>query len=240
MRNRYKQPEWALFFEVGNGTGANVRRHADAVAMNMYPSRGLSILGFEIKVSRSDLKRELENPNKADEVARYCNEWWLAVPKGLIKDDDNIPIPWGVMECENGKFHITKKSQPLDAKPVTKEFMAAIVRSAGKVDEATINEAKAKAWHEAHEHQQEQIQREVESRTRTFTEIKKQIDEFKKITGEDLSAYSNIPKLAERLKLAKKAEELNDLLKQRYGGVVGIRSMMQDFLSKTEPYVREG
>jgi len=31
LADRFKAPEWALFFEVANGTGANTRRHADAV-----------------------------------------------------------------------------------------------------------------------------------------------------------------------------------------------------------------
>ena len=237
LRDKYKQPEWALFFEVANGTGGYARRHADALAMNMYPSRGLSILGFEIKVSRHDLKRELDNPDKAEEVAKYCDEWWLAVPKGLIKDGDNIPVPWGVMECENGKFSVLKKAQWLEAKQVTKQFLAAVVRSAGKVDEGTIAKAKNEAWREAYEHKQEQIQREVENRTRAFTEIKKQIEEIKQLTGEDLSCYKDIPKLAERILLAKKAQELEGFINKRFGGLLGIREDMQRFLNETEPYL---
>lgn len=73
MRKTYCQPEWALFFEVGNATGFNARRHADAVAMNMYPSRGLVLHGFEFKASKSDWKRELANPQKAEEIAQYCD-----------------------------------------------------------------------------------------------------------------------------------------------------------------------
>lgn len=37
LRERYKQPEWSLFFEVANGTAGYAKRHADALAMNMYP-----------------------------------------------------------------------------------------------------------------------------------------------------------------------------------------------------------
>lgn len=48
LRARFCSPEWAIFFEVGDGTGSAQRRWADAVAMNMYPSRGL-----EIQVSKS-------------------------------------------------------------------------------------------------------------------------------------------------------------------------------------------
>ena len=33
-------------------------RYADAIAMNLWPSRGLAVHGFEIKISRGDWQRE--------------------------------------------------------------------------------------------------------------------------------------------------------------------------------------
>ncbi len=33
LRERFAAPEWAIFFEVANGTGHHGRRYADAVAM---------------------------------------------------------------------------------------------------------------------------------------------------------------------------------------------------------------
>ncbi len=86
----YREPEWYLGFEVGNGTGADCRRHADAVAINAYPSRGYEVRGFEIKVSRADLQSELDNGIKAEMVAQHCNYWYLVVPKGLT---ENMMIP---------------------------------------------------------------------------------------------------------------------------------------------------
>ena len=74
---RYASPAWAIFFEVSNATGYKANRHADAVAVGIWPSRGLSILGFEIKASRSDWKHELSNPRKADAIFKYCDHWFL-------------------------------------------------------------------------------------------------------------------------------------------------------------------
>ena len=47
MEERFQPPEFALFFEVGNGTGSNLRGWADALTMNLYPSKGLAITGYE-------------------------------------------------------------------------------------------------------------------------------------------------------------------------------------------------
>jgi len=234
LRDRYKQPEWSLFFEVANGTGSNTRRHADAVAMNMYPSRGLSILGFEIKVSRQDLKRELENPDKAEEVAKYCDEWWLAVPKGLIKEDDNIPVPWGIMECENSKFSILKKAQKLEAKPVTKQFMAAVVRSAGKVDQQTINDIKNAEWRRLDSVVKQMVDTEVEHRTRRYDNITKNLEEFEQATGQKIGYYTDIPGLAEKIKLAEEYQNLSGMIEGKYGRIATIRRQMEEFLNVTE------
>lgn len=79
-------PEWACFAEVRNATGANAKRSADAVALNLWPSRGLTVRGFEIKVSKADLRNEIAQPDKAEAIATYCDEWWIVTPAGLSKD----------------------------------------------------------------------------------------------------------------------------------------------------------
>ncbi|HML33828.1 hypothetical protein [Sporomusa sphaeroides] len=233
LRERYQQPEWSLFFEVGSGTGGNCRRHADALAMNMYPSRGLSIVGMEIKVSRGDLKRELVNPDKAEEIARYCDEWYLVVPKGLVREDDMIPTPWGVMECEDGKLRITKKAERLPAQPVTKEFMAAVVRCAGRVDAETLQNARNEAYREQRESYERRLKDEVERRTKSFEELKQQLADFEKATGKSINRYTDVEILAENIKLAENIE----ILYRRYGGLQTIRGMMEDFLQKTSEIV---
>ena len=53
-----------LGFEVGNSTGAELKRYADAVAINQYPSRSFETIGMEVKISKGDLRRELEDADK--------------------------------------------------------------------------------------------------------------------------------------------------------------------------------
>ena len=230
LRARYAQPEWALFFEVASGTGANARRHADALAMNMYPSRGLAILGFEIKVSRGDLKRELINPDKAEEIAKFCNEWWLVVPEGLIKEDDLIPATWGVMECNDDKISVSKKASWMEGQPVTKQFMAAVVRSAGRIDAQTIGEAEARAYSKYSKNLGDEIRHGVEAETKRYRAMMENVKEFERITGKTIDRYTDVEGLAERIKIAEKM----DVLHSRVGGLKFIRKMMEDFLEKTK------
>lgn len=58
LKRRYCPPEWCLFAEVRNGTGAGRMRdrYADGIAVSMYPSRGIRVLGFELKADKRDLR----------------------------------------------------------------------------------------------------------------------------------------------------------------------------------------
>ena len=49
LRTRYQAPAYAYLPQVGDSTGYSVHRHADAIVMSLWPSRGLHLMGFEIK-----------------------------------------------------------------------------------------------------------------------------------------------------------------------------------------------
>ena len=159
LRNKFKSPEWINMEEVGNGTGANCKRHADMLLFNMYPSRSLAIVGIEIKVSRSDLKHELDTPQKAEEIAQYCNEWYLPVPKGLIRDDDIIPVNWGILEIEkSGTVRKKKAAKWFDDKPIPKSFWAALIR---KADE-TLDKKKDEIYFSGYKSAEERFKKEIQ------------------------------------------------------------------------------
>lgn len=54
LKRRYAQPECAVVFEVAQATGFSANRHLDAIAMELWPSRGLALHGIEIKVDLYD------------------------------------------------------------------------------------------------------------------------------------------------------------------------------------------
>ena len=115
LRNRYPIDEWALAFEVAPETGGGTRR-ADAVAMNMWRSRGHAIHGFEFKVSRSDWLRELKDPSKADAVAQYCDYWWLVVDGDHILKENELPEGWGLLTVTRDKTDKSPKSRGCKSK----------------------------------------------------------------------------------------------------------------------------
>jgi hypothetical protein len=139
LRQRFCAPEWAIFFEVANGTGHHGRRYADAVAMNLYPSRGLEINGFEVKVSRSDWHRERMNPAKAEDIYKYCDRWWLVVGDASIVQPGELPSTWGLIVPKGKGLAIATQAPKLTPEPLDRKFFAALCRRASEPGQAEVD-----------------------------------------------------------------------------------------------------
>jgi hypothetical protein len=143
LARRYPAPSWAFLPQVRNGTGyGRTVRTADALAMSLYPSQGLHLHGFEVKVSRADWLRELKEPEKADEISRYCHYWWIVAPSGVVADGE-LPATWGMLEVDDGQLNRIVPAPLLDAQPPSMPMLAAIMRKfwseatdAGRLEEA--------------------------------------------------------------------------------------------------------
>ena len=237
LRKSFTRPEWALFFEVGNGTGSSLKRWADALAMNMYQSRGLAIVGFEIKVSRNDLKKELVQPNKAEAVGCFCNHWYLVVPKGLIKDTDIIPAAWGILEYSEGSLRQTQKPGKLICQPVTKEFVAAILRRDDEAYEkkikqlaTSLSEKKISEIEKCHE---ENLKKEREKMKERHKQLLESISAFEEISGIRISSYDG----ADLGKAVRIVQQIG--ITGSYSTLEIVRRNMQRFLTETDQIVQD-
>lgn len=132
---RYSSPAYAFFTQVRNQTGfSNTKdgvRSADGLALSLYPSRGLNLHGFEIKVYKSDWKKELKSPEKADAIGRYCHYWWMVAPAGLI-DSQELPDNWGLLEAYEDKIMIKKQAVFVKPEPITFPIVCGILRKASE------------------------------------------------------------------------------------------------------------
>lgn len=72
-------------------------RRIDYLALSLWDSRGRSIDGHEIKVSRADWLSELAKPSKAEAWWPVCHRWWLVVPHESIVQEGELPDGWGLM-----------------------------------------------------------------------------------------------------------------------------------------------
>lgn len=121
LQKKFGPPEHCFLSEVRNSTGhARTPRTADALAFSLWPSRGLELHGFEIKVSRGDWLRELKNPAKADAIATYCDRWWIVAgdDKVVVSPEEELPKTWGLLVASD-KGLKTVKAAPLNDIPAS-------------------------------------------------------------------------------------------------------------------------
>ncbi len=124
--------EWALFPELNVGTGAKGGRWIDLWVVNMYPSKGNKKIAYEIKVSRGDFLRELEDPLKRSGAEAVSNECYFVAPTGLIQPQE-LPEGWGLLELTTGSLR-KKVSAPYHEVKLTEAFIYSILRRSSRAE----------------------------------------------------------------------------------------------------------
>ncbi len=128
LRDMHRGDAWGFLTQVPNATGFSDRvRTADALAMSLWPSRGLELHGFEIKVSRADWAKELRRAAKAEEIARFCDRWWVVAPSGVVRDGE-LPPTWGLLVWGGGRLTVGMPAPKLSPEPVSRSFLASLFR----------------------------------------------------------------------------------------------------------------
>ncbi len=70
----------------------------DAYALHTWPSQQYRRIAYEVKVTRSDLRRELEHPAKQDAALAVSNLLYLVLDYDVRYDDLTVPPAWGIMQ----------------------------------------------------------------------------------------------------------------------------------------------
>lgn len=176
LRIRYPSNAYAFMTEVPNGTGANTSRHADALAMSLWPSRGLDLYGFELKSSRSDWEKELNNPAKADAIARYCDYWYLVVGREDIVRTGELPKTWGLIVPSGDKLKVVTEASRLEAQPIGRKFLAALFRAAqaNLLPDAQLRALEAQASRNGYEAGRKSFEHEVNRYRETMKKFRLQ------------------------------------------------------------------
>ncbi len=202
LRERFTAPEWAIFFEVQSATGGAASRRADAIAMSLWPSRGLEVHGFEIKRSRSDWLRELKNPAKAETIARFCDRWWVVTTPDVVKLEE-LPPTWGLLVLRGTTLRQEREAPKLDAQPIGRPFLASLLRSAHSASqgEAAIRKAvdaavatKAEEWRKSREQARKEAGEEA-------AKLREAIAAFEAASGVSILAWGGPAKIGAAVRM---------------------------------------
>lgn len=219
LMKHFAPPGWRVFFEVSSDTGARATRRIDALACGIWPSNGYEFVGIEIKVSHSDWQREMADPSKAQDLMRFCNRWYLAAPKGMVKPDE-LPATWGLLSFDGTKLQTVVKAPKLNPEPLEVGFVMAVLRQGSAVDMDLVGKLVA----ERDAERQKQFDHSVEYAVRQkVSDVSRRTDRalevaevVKAITGADIADWQFDPKALAAAYLLMKSSRLHETMS--FGG----------------------
>lgn len=219
LRAQYPLPQYAVLYEVASGMGKTFGGYADAMVMGLFPSRGLDIHGFEIKVSRADWLRELKKPDKAERVASYCDYFWLVIQEEGIAKVDEVPSPWGLYALDGKALKVLKRPKKLRAMVPDRAFIGSMLRRANEMaerersraeEELNKDEFVKKARKEAEKESKELFETELRMATREHESFKREVQEFEEASGIKINRW-NGGRMGEAVKLLMGLTDTRDI-----------------------------
>ncbi|MCW2899998.1 MAG: hypothetical protein JWO67_2263 [Streptosporangiaceae bacterium] len=169
--------------------GRTVRR-CDLLRIGMWASRGTGIDAHEIKVSRSDWLRELDDPAKAEAWWPYCSRFWIVAPPGIIQPGE-LPEGWGLMELpSNGRRFKVIVQAATKVPELTVPLLVELLRRA---DNQRLGEMdRMRERHRRELHRAEQVGRETAERRSIPPFVQQRLDLLERLEaaiGMELSAW---------------------------------------------------
>ena len=106
----------------------------DALAINLWPSSKFARVAFEIKISRADFMREINNPVKREYAMLLAHQFYFVVPEGLV-GPDAIPPDCGLATVHGSQMSIVKQAPKHECEPLPQTFLAVLARRAAVAEE---------------------------------------------------------------------------------------------------------
>jgi hypothetical protein len=150
LRQRYSAvspgngPRYVLAPEVRNqagfgGYGGDGRlRSCDLMVMDTWQSGPVRLIGHELKCSRSDWRRELEDPSKAGAFLPFVAEWWLVISDRKIVRDGELPEGWGLIAPAGDSLRAVVKAARKPQAQIPTGMLAALMRSVQATTKAEL------------------------------------------------------------------------------------------------------
>lgn len=180
---KFSQPHYITMFEVRDSTGFDSTRSADALSIAMYGTRGREITGFEIKISRSDWLRELKQPEKAEEIGKFCDWFYLVTNDDSIAKVEEIPTPWGWMVLKGSRLKVIKKPEKMKPLPLDRPMLCSLLYSVRQQCMAEIEKQIQEAVTERVKSEASNLKYQAEEGERKFKELEKSVREFEDASG---------------------------------------------------------
>lgn len=137
-------PKWVFMEHVRSHSGFDVRATIDGLAMHLWQSKRHEVHAYEIKVSRSDFRRELVDDCYKSSVWReWVDYFWVVAPKDVVPLDE-LPDDWGLMVPHGPSVRVARRAKRLRLEPtwhgeapqIDRTVVAAMLRAAAKLPDS--------------------------------------------------------------------------------------------------------
>lgn len=187
---------YAVIRGVRNAASFDADRTCDALAMGIWKSTGLHLHGFEIKVSRNDWLREIQDPTKAESFAKHCHFWWIAAAPGIVKLEE-LPAMWGLMEASGETLKVRRPATLREPERIGWSMLAALLRRSTEqsVDADLLN----REYQKGLEAGKAIGLAEAAGRGRAYDELIQRVEKFERASGVKIDRWS-LGKIGEAVK----------------------------------------
>jgi hypothetical protein len=185
---RFAPPAFAFIPHVSNTTGYRADRHADALAMSVWPSRGVELHGFEVKCDRRDWLRELKAPHKAEAIAKFCDRWWVVVAHKDIVKPGELPAGWGLLAANGTGLRCEVEAPRIEGSEWNRGFVAAIIRRVVEMQAPAgqVEAAKARGYDDGLKANAQRVQYARDE----LKELQRAVGDFNRRSGLDINRYN--------------------------------------------------
>ena len=236
MAKRWGAPESVIVWEVPDATGSAKSRTVDALIMGLWQSRGMLLDGVEIKTQRSDWKRELKAPAKADAIARYCDRWWIHAATGVVAPGE-LPAGWGLRVFDGIEWRTEAEAALREPEPISRMFLASLLRrSDQQIDRQTRAQAEEMLWSERSAIDA-RVEAEVSRRMGRAKGMASLADEFEKALGLDVAELIRNGEVAVAARMT--AALMRQDLHSTWGGLSYMIRSMRDLADRATDAMTE-
>lgn len=179
------RPRYVTAVQVNNYAGFGYSRTIDAIVFDTWPGPGLHLHGLEIKTTKADLRRELQNTKKFHDFANHLDLFSIVAPKGIV-DLKLLPPKWGLYILTDDD-NLRARRKPLmlhdegGRKTINRSFAAAFVRAL--ITRSLSHEATAAAYSQGREDGEQSADYDKNVALDKLEKIQTSIDDFEKSSG---------------------------------------------------------
>jgi len=234
LAEKYSGWQWVFLNELRSSNGfAFSVRSADAIAINLYPSHGCEMHGFEIKVSRSDFLKELKDPDKSDIFKQYCDRWFLVVGDSSIVKPGELPAGWGLIVPRGDSLMIKIGANKLEPEPMGRLFYTAIMKRLVD-DTPQVAEVRKEAHQKGVMVGKEHAGFEIYALKQRLQDAESSLKIFKELTGESLDSWNpeaTIKEIQSILKIKQQEKKYMDEIKRRISATENMLKTLKDYVA---------